>query len=141
MFAKVLAFSFMCLTLMSVSKCDGQKYPAPEFGDCTIITSWSEEKFVDVASLFCIDDRITKKNFETTILKTAEEVFNGHPLKTQILDYLITNKDEIVKTKEFELPISFGRGFSAVSPTDRTTLTKWAEGNRIGRIKCEYGNN
>jgi len=129
----------MIFILMGANKCEGpsNKYRAPVVADCAILTNWDPTLNTDTATLFCVDERITSETY-LVFTEYVLKAFNSHPLKIEVEDYLISNKDLILKTKEFELPISYARGFPAVKPEDRTKLTEWAEKNRMERIKCEY---
>lgn len=138
---KLILLFPMLFILMGVSKCDSvnNKYSAPPFKDATIISYWDEEKQVDVATCFVIDDLITSDNFEQRVINHVSNYMKEHPLLEETINQLRTNKDNIVKTKEYEVTIAYCRGNSNIFPEDRTSLTKWSEANRIGRIKCEYG--
>lgn len=134
--AKLIMIFFMCLMAMSVSNCSTVKYGAPSFEDCTVISSWSEQKETDVATCFCIDEQLTQKNFPQ-LLEYTKSVYKEHPQMESVVAYLSTNAEEIIKTKEYELPVHYCRGYSAIGPKARTDLTKWAETNRMKRIECE----
>jgi hypothetical protein len=136
---KLTTILLMTWMLMGVSKCPvSEKYMSPKYQDCIIITEWSEEKKVDIGSLFCYDDRITKDNYNTTFVPQVLTKFNEHPLKDEINQYLIMNRDKILATHEYELPISYGRGDRSTTQKDAEDLIKWAETNRLERIRCEY---
>lgn len=133
-------FILICLgafMLMGISKCPTEKYMAPAYEDCVIITEWDAEKKVDKATLFCYDERITNDTFDV-FQERVLKAYNQHPLREEIIKYLELNRDRIIVEHEYELPISYGRGYRGISPTDSEALIKWAEENRMGRIKCEY---
>ena len=142
MVAKLLLILSLSMLLMSASSCPRKKgtYPAPLFEDCITLTQWDESLQIDTATSFCIDDRLDPKFFDNILVPKVQSKYNGHPLLPVVLQYLRENRDQIIKTKEYELPISYTRGYTQISPEDRTELTKWAEDNRVNRIKCEYNN-
>ena len=139
MVSRILLILSLSTVLMGASSCPASnKYGAPKFEDCTILTLWDEVKEVETATLFCIEPRMNEKFYTNTFVPSVLDRFNEHPLREAVINYLETNKKEIIKTKEYELPITYGRGSTSISPSDRTLLFKWAEENRIKRIECEY---
>ena len=136
MMVKLITLIALCFMLMGVSTCSIVKYGPPPFEDCTVISEWSEQKQTDIATCFCIDQTITQNNFHL-IVEHTEAVYGQHPQKNMVLDYLNTNSEAIIKSKEYELPIHYCRGYTGIGPKDRTDLTIWAETNRMKRIECE----
>lgn len=130
-------FLLLCIfSCLSISSCP-IKYGPPKVEDCITITSWDSVQSIDKATSFCVNQKMSQFYFENDFLPEVEKRFKDHPLKESVLSYLLENKQKIIQTKEYELPISYTRGYTQVSPFDREELTKWSEENRIERIKCE----
>lgn len=134
---KLFIISLGAFMLMGVSRCPTEKYMAPKFEDCIILTEWDAEKKVDKATIMCYDERITNDTYDVFSTRVLE-AYNEHPLRSDVVKYLEMNRDRIIVEHEYELPISYGRGYRATSNKDAEMITKWAEDNRMGRIKCEY---
>lgn len=128
-------------TVLISAKCSTEKYSAPTIKDVMVLSTWNEEKQVDVATCMVIDDLITKDNFDERVINHVAKYMNQHPQLSIVLQSLKDHKAEIIKSKEYEITIAYCRGNTTIFPEDKLELTKWAEGNRMGRIKCEYGNN
>jgi hypothetical protein len=126
----------LMLLSMGMSNCSGVKYAPPEFEDCTVLTEWSQTLSTDVASCFCVNHKLRKDKY-ADFVGSVESVFNQHPLRESVVSYLLLNQETILKKKEYELPISYCRGYSSVGPSDRSSLIRWAENNRLKRIECE----
>lgn len=135
---KFIVLIGMMFMLMGVSKCPNEKYMAPMFEDCSIIVEYSEEAKVDKSTIMCYDESITIETYENEFIPRVMNRFKGHPLENEIRDLLIMSRDKIITTHEYELPIRYAYGYTSISQNDRTKLMKWAEENRMERIKCEY---
>jgi len=137
-YLKLSSFLLLATLLMS-ARCDqADKYAAPLAEDCSVITTWDPEILLDKGSCFCIDEKITKDNFDTLLTNRVTKAFNGHPMKQFALDYLTDNKEKIISKKEYEIPyLAYCRGYSATNPLDKAKLENWAETNRVERIRAE----
>jgi hypothetical protein len=141
MFTKLMLLVAMSFLLMGMSNCSSVKYGPPQFEDCGILTTWSEEKQTDVGTCYCIDDSVNSKKSFDELVTYVSSVMKEHPLQEASISYLQKNQESIIKNHDYELPISYCRGHSSIGPKARTALTKWAEDNRLERIRCELGEN
>lgn len=129
----------MIVIMLALVQCSTtEKYQAKLVEDCVVLTKWVPQAGMDWASCFCVDKNIKDENAFITILEARVKLnMSNHPLAQQAMDYIQVNKAAIIKNKQYELPVQYCRGYSATNPNDRTYLQKWAEDNRLGRIKCE----
>lgn len=141
MFTKLMLLISMSFLLMGMSNCSSVRYGAPLFEDCGILTTWSDEKKTDIATCYCIDERVNSKKTFDELVNYVSSVMKEHPLQEASIKYLQDNQATIIKYHDYELPISYCRGHSSIGPNARTLLVKWAEDNRLERIRCELGEN
>lgn len=136
---KTIHLIVLLLPLIFAGKCS-EKYSAKTEEDCMVLTTWDESKETDTATCFCIDDNFngkTKDQVKEILMTKINGSMVNHPLKQTVIDYVNTNIADIVKLKEYEMPIPYCRGYSATNPSARARIEKKFEENRVGRLKCE----
>lgn len=139
---KIFILILISVFTMSASNCESQKqkYQAPVIEDCKLINQWQPEYKMDWVTCYCVDNNITnEKTFNNILVARARKNMSSHPHLQAVMEYLNTNKEHIIKNKNYELPAQYCRGYSMTNPAGRDSLVKWAEDNRVNRIKCELG--
>jgi len=130
---------------MSFTKCGRfATIKLPEAQDCILLSE----------SIFCIDPRLDEISIRniTDFIKISESLDEDQ--KLDLIKYFEDNKEDIIKTKEFEIGLDhlgFFRGYFMTSPLDREELElsindnlgeldKWRRKcgkYRTGRIICK----
>lgn len=125
------------ILLFAISGCQSTgKYSAPIVEDCINLAQYDASTGDTSFRCGCIDSTITEENFNDLFYKVKKQMSN-HPKANAMLEYLETNKESIIKSKEYILNGWYCRGYSAISSRNREKLENWAEENRVERIKCE----
>ncbi len=131
----ILNLILLCTLLIS-ARCSTTRYSPPWVEYCVVEVFVDNENQTQESDCFCVDHNMNSKTFDAFVAKVKLRM-SDHYMASETVATVIANKDKIIEAKEYVMPLYYCQAYQALGPKEMAKMEKWAEKNRVERIKCE----